>query len=176
MINNNKNQKRLVLILALVVMITVMTVGYAAFSTDLFINGTANINAEWLVRFNSITEQEMNGATTVGTPKISEDTTTATFEVNLAYPGASATYNIEVENAGSISAKLNSIDGVDTANATEPVGVVYEVSGVSENDILAVGDKKMVTVTVKWDANDTSVPTAKKKTATITLNYVQNTD
>ena len=173
---NNKNQKRLVLILALVVMITVMTVGYAAFSTDLFINGTANINAEWLVKFTSITEGDMIGATTVGTPSISTDTTTATFEVDLAYPGASATYNIVVENAGSIDAKLNSIDGVDAANSAEPTGVTFEVTGVQVNDTLASGTTQNVTVTVKWDANDTSVPTTTSKTATITLNYVQDTN
>lgn len=173
---NNKNQKRLVLILALVVMITVMTVGYAAFSTDLFISGTANITAEWLVKFTEIKEGTMVGAKTVGTPTISEDTTTATFEVDLAYPGASATYNIVVENAGSIDAKLNSIDGVDAANAAQPNGVTFAVTGVSEGDELASGAKKTVTVTVTWDADDTSVPTTTSKTATITLNYVQDTD
>lgn len=67
---------------------------------------------------------------------------------------------------------LESITGVDTANAANPTDITFDINA-NKNDILTSGSTKDYTVTVKWLETATSVPATKEKTATITLNYVQ---
>ena len=140
--------------------------------------GTANLTGNWNVEFTKISEGTLVGAQTKGIP--SYDATSATFEVDLAYPGASATYNIEVSNNGNIDAVLDSITGVDTANNTEPTEIKYTVTGVNVGDSLLASNKAVVTVKVEWVATTEEgktdvIPEKTTKTATITLNYVQKT-
>lgn len=162
-----------IIIGALLVAIVAMSIGYAALAQQLTINGTANISGTWDVEFTNITEGALTGATTKGIP--SYTATTATFEVDLAHPGASATYDITVENKGNIDAVLDSITGVDTANAAKPVEIQYSLTGISENDELSAGATKVVHVTVVWSADSDVIPEETTKTATITLNFVQKT-
>lgn len=159
----------------LLVAIVLMSVGYAALAQVLTINGTANIDASWDVEITGITEGTLKGATT---KTITSNATSATFNVDLAYPGATASYEVAIENKGSIDAVLESISGVDTANTALPTEVQYSVTGVKEGDELASGATTKAIVTVTWVAsadNSDTVPTQTSKTATINLNYVQNT-
>ena len=160
---------------ALLAAIVLMSVGYAALAQVLTINGTANIDASWDVEITGITEGTMTGATT---NTITSDATSATFNVDLAYPGATASYEISIENKGSIDAVLESITGVDAANSALPTEVQYTVTGVTEGDELASGATTKAVVIVTWVNSSTTtntVPTVTSKTATISLNYVQNT-
>lgn len=170
--------KRNIVIVALIVAIVGMSVGYAALAQQLVINGKSNINASWNIEFTDIAEKTMTGATTVG--EITATGTSASFEVDLQYPGATATYEITVENKGSIDATLESITGVDTANTTAPVEIQYAVTGMAANDSLDSQVSKKVLVTVTWVASTDpehpdTIPTTTTKTATINLNFVQKT-
>ena len=165
-------EKKNVLMIALLVAVVAMSVGYAALAQTLTINGTANISADWDVVITGIETVSTTGATLVDEPTFDE--TSATFEVNLAYPGATATFDVTVENKGTIDAILDSITGVDTANALDPKYITYEVTGVAANDELDSGKTATATVTVTWAASEETVPEdTVSKTATITLNYVQ---
>ncbi len=169
------DKKKNFIIGTLLAAIVLMSVGYAALAQVLTINGTANIDANWDVEITGITEGTLKGATT---KTISSNASSATFNVDLAYPGATATYEIDIENKGTINATLESITGVDAANSALPTEVQYTVTGVTEGDTLdsKATAKAIVTVTwVKSAANDDTVPTTTSKTATINLNYVQNT-
>lgn len=164
-----KNSKNLILLILLLVIVG-MAVGYAALSQALVINGTANISTEWKILFTNIEEGKFVGAETRTEP--SYTATTATFDVNLLYPGASAQYMITVANQGSINAKITGIDGIDTANAAAPKDITYTIDA-EENEQLAAGTMKTYVVTVAWNADATTIPETKTKTATITLNYEQ---
>ena len=185
---NDRNKKTFTII-ALAVAILLIGVGYAFLQQDLIINGTANIgDARWLVEITGITMDENNsqGASLVveeGVTNPSYDSTTATFNVDLEYPGAYAEFDITVENKGNIDAILNSITGVEDANKKDPVEIQYEVTGVTEKvttlDAGETNNTNNVTVKVTWvskgeDTEDT-IPETPSKTATITLNYIQNT-
>src|SRR5574344_1112129 len=128
------DKKKNLIIGGLLAAIVLMSVGYAALAQTLTINGTANIDATWDVQVTGITEGTLVGATTQTT---NFDTTSATFNVNLAYPGATATYNVAIENKGSIDAKLDSITGLTAANDALPEEIQYTVTGVTEGDELA---------------------------------------
>lgn len=168
------SSKKNILIGALLVAIIAMSIGYAAMAQQLTISGSANFSdASWSINFTTITldATKTKGATEVSAPSIVG--TTASFDVKLAYPGAKAVYNIEVENAGSIDAVLKTISGVTEANSAEPTGIKYTVDGIAANDTLDASQKKQFTVTVEWLDTDTIPTTNTSKTATIYLNYEQ---
>lgn len=165
----NKN----VLLVILLIAVMGMAVGYAALSQQLVINGTANITTEWDVHIKSITSSSNNsstGAKDKSTPSFTA--TSATFDVDLAYPGASASYIVTVENSGTINAMIDEVTGIESANTQEPTAIKYSINAVSKDELLA-GTEKEYVVTVKWDESATQIPNTKTKTATITLNYVQ---
>ena len=119
-----KLKKRDSIIIILAILILAIAVGYAALSQTLTINGTANITTDWKVIITQIaasSSNETNGATDKVTPTYTD--TTATFNVDLAYPGATASYVITVENQGNIDALLDSIEGVTEANSAEPTSL-----------------------------------------------------
>lgn len=170
-------KKKNVLIAGLLAVIVFMSVGYAALAQVLTINGTANIDASWDVEITNIELLSSTDAADHAGTSPSYTATSATFNVDLQKPGAVAIYNVTVENKGSIDAELESILGLDTANAAAPAEIVYTVNEVAAGDVLAAGDTQTVQVKVEWTkkADNTDViPTVKAKTATITLNYVQD--
>ena len=160
-----------ILIIILFLAVIGMAIGYAALSQLLTINGTANISANWDIKISNIAEGTLTGATSKTAATVSGDKLSATFDVNLERPGATATYIVTVENAGTINATLESITGIDAANSALPSGVTYSINAL-ENDTLNSGDSKDYTVTVKWEDTN-AIPETKTKSATITLNYVQ---
>lgn len=167
--STRKNSKNIILVILLLVVVG-MAVGYAALSQALVINGTANVSAEWKIIFTDIKEGKMSGAESKTSP--SYTSTTATFDVNLLYPGASAQYVITVANQGSINAKLTSVDGIDSVNKVTPTDIVYSIDA-KKDDVLSSGATKDYIVTVTWNADATEILETKSKTATITLNYEQ---
>lgn len=148
-----------------------MAVGYAALAQLLTINGTANITGNWDIKISNIAEESLTGAVSNKAAVVAGDKLSASFDVNLQYPGASATYIVTVQNAGTINATLESITGVDTANVAQPVEITYTIDA-KEKDTLNAGTTKDYRVTVTW-ADSNAIPEVKTKSATITLNYVQ---
>ena len=92
-------KQRNYIILGLCSILLVMAAGYAAFRTQLTINGTSNITSDWKVLITDIQSKTLSGAATdAETPSHTE--TTATFKTNLVSPGDSMQYDITVENRG----------------------------------------------------------------------------
>lgn len=168
--NMNRKTKNIVLIILLIAIIG-MTIGYAALAQLLTIKGTANITASWNVKISNIQEGTLTGAVSKTAAVVAGDKLSATFEVDLKYPGASASYIVTVENAGTINAMLESVNGIDSANASEPTDLVYSIDAKA-NDTLNSGTTKEYMVTVQWEDSD-QIPSTTTKSATITLNYVQ---
>lgn len=161
-------------IIAAVVLVGLASVAYAAFAQLLTINGTGTATPDWQVEITSITRSSATGATDkTGSPSF--NATAATFNVDLAYPGATATYDVKIENLGSVSAKLSSVTSLAALNAAAPTDITYTMSGVAPNDVLAPGSSVTVSVTVTWAASATTIASPASKSATIEFNYVQNT-
>lgn len=162
-----------ILVIALVV-VGLASVGYAAYTQTLAINGTGTANASWNVKITNIVRASATGVTDATAPSYTD--TSATFNANLAYPGATATYNVTVTNGGSIPAKLNSITDLTATNAAAPTYITYAVSGVTAGTTtLAAGATNTVQVTVTWDAaSNPDTSTGNSKSATINLGYVQD--
>ena len=149
-------------------------IGYAILSQQLDINGTAQITSNWKILFTSAEEKEMNNATT--TRKEITDLTTLTLDVNLTQPGASATYDVVVENQGDLDAVLSKIDGISESNSQDPKSIKVSVENIKTGDSLLAGEEKTFQVKVYWDENVDFSETNMQKEIEITLTYEQSDD
>lgn len=135
-----KNQR--VIVTAIVIaLLLLISIGYAAISTTLKINGTANIAAtSWNVYFENI--QETGGNVTPTTePTINETETGVTWAVNMEKPGDFYEFTVDVKNAGTLNAKIAE-NGIKNTELTETQkGVAnYTVTYLDGTEI-AEGDK-----------------------------------
>ena len=109
-----------IVVIALAVTVVFMSIGFAAFTQQLNINGTATVEpASWEVKFDTTNTAATlaQGSVTPTTNTISD--TAYTFAFTLAKPGDFFEADLTVVNAGTINAVLNSIrmSGVDSNNS-----------------------------------------------------------
>ena len=97
--------------------------------------------------------------------------TTATFKTNLYLPGDSITYDVTVENQGSIDAVLKTIQKSDSNNNA----IIFETSGIQEGEVLKASESTKFSVTVSYNASTTSQPSNMTSNLEVTLNYEQAT-
>ena len=175
-----KRSKKNYLIIALIVLLLALAIGYAAFSSTLTINGTATGTGTWDIHFKQAgtflkADGTSDGNAHNGTAPITTTTTTndtMTVSVDLAYPGDGVLLEVQVENSGTIPAKLTSfnITGTD-----ENFSVTKAAAGPAVDETLAAnGGTCTARFLIKWNA-DSTVASLGTKTFTITYNYAQDT-
>ncbi len=162
-------RQRNYIILGLCSILLIMAAGYAAFRSQLTINGTSNISSEWKVLITDIQSSVLAGAAT-DAEEPSHTETTATFKTNLVSPGDSMQYDITVENQGDIDAVLESID----VKTSENEAILFETSGIKRGDKLLPEESDVLTVVVTYNPEVTNQPDNLNSEVTVTLNYVQD--
>ena len=167
---SRKRHNKNVILMGLIVFSLIMAIGYSALSSNLRISGSSNIIGDFKVVFTDIQEGTMSGATS-GTYEITAPTT-ATFRIALEKPGSSGEYLIKVENQSKFEAIVDSISGLDEANATEPTDIKFSVEDLNEGDTLKPGETKVFKVKVVWDSSATEIP-ENSKSLTLSVNYRQ---
>lgn len=180
-----ENKKTLYSFIALSLVLSVIgiSVGFAAMSTELNLNGAASVvPATWKIKFNNLSSPTITGAATVVTaPTITSDTHIGNYEVQLSKPGDQVVYTFDVQNTGLIDAELSTytfaaptITGTGTAaNADETTvrnNLVYTLtyadgSAINTNDVLNHGATASLKLTVGYNATATALPA---NTVTIT--------
>ena len=95
--------------------------------------------------------------------------TTATFGTTLQSPGDSITYDITIENLGTIDAVLKTITKTDTSNSA----ILFETSGVFEGDELKSHETAKMQVTVTYNPSVTSQPSDLSSDLKVELGYEQ---
>ncbi|MBR3199182.1 MAG: hypothetical protein IKG27_04120 [Bacilli bacterium] len=177
-----------ILIGVLLGLVLIMAVGYAAFASNLTINGTSNISTSWNVHIKTITPSAIasgtyanNETTYTSAGSIKHeviDAYTAEFSAILLSPSESVTYTVVVENTGTIDATLNGITFSDsTMGQNNPTdAILYTYSGIAiGDDLLANGGTDSFTVIATYNPAITTQPTLAQltKDVTMVLNYVQ---
>ena len=170
-----KNNSKKVILGAVVLLIMLISVGFAELRTTLNINGTATAKGNtWNVHFINVANKK--GVTAKAEPTISG--TTLTYSVDLVKPGDYYEFTVDVENTGSIAAKLSAAPTI-TGNSDYITHTVTYADGtaISANDELAATNgKKTVKVRVEYNSTLTqaTLPTTDQATTfTVALNYVQ---
>ena len=166
----NSTQRNYIII-GLCAILVIMGVGYAyaAFSSQLKITGTSNIDSTWDVQITDIQSEVVSGSPT-NEIEPTHDILSATFHTKLYKPNDTMKYDITVSNLGSLDAKLDKINVPENASSA----ISYEVTGIKEGDLLKSNETALLTVTVKY--NDvTSQPSQEELNINfnITLEYSQ---
>ena len=162
----NRTQRNYI-IAGLCMILVIMGVGYAAFSSQLRISGTSNITSNWSVKITDIQSKVVNGTPANASDPTHTDTT-ATFRTTLTSPGDTMQYDVTVSNEGDIDAKL---DKITVPESTNPA-IGFEVTGIEEGSLLEAKQTAILTVTVKY--NDvTEQPTDLTADLEVTLDYSQ---
>lgn len=164
--------------LALVLSVVGISIGFAAMSTDLTINGSAEVvPASWDIKFKDLSSPTIAGDAEVTTaPTITSDTHIGNYAVKLTKPGDSVTYTFKVANDGTIDAKLTdfikatpTFTGTGaTASADATIvqnNFVYTVTYsddtaiTKDTDELDAESYKTVKLVVGYKADATELPT-----------------
>lgn len=189
---------KVIALIAMLVAIVGVSIGFAAMSTQLNIAGTAEMNpATWSIKFENLSAASVTGAATeVTAPTINGTSTTiGTYAVNLTKPGDSVKYIFDIKNAGTMNAILSSFTKSATptcvgtgANAIADAALVcanlvyslkYTVAPgdpITQNDTLTAGQARQAELLISYPSSVTVLPDA-KVTITglgITLVYTQN--
>ncbi len=133
---------KVLMIAAICISVVALGVGFAAFSTNLTINGTGKVTASsWKVKFQNLVEVSKTGtATEVTAPTINtNDTNIGDYDVTFTTPGDSISYTFDVKNAGTFDAELTSI--------TIPTPTCTGTGATAEADATKVCDNLTYTLT-----------------------------
>ena len=158
------------IIMGLCAILLIMGIGYAAFQSQLKISGTSNIATNFLVKITGIEVSSKSGGAADKPEVTTYNDTSATFGTTLQTPGDSITYDITIENKGTIDAVLKTISKTDASNSA----ILFETSGVNEGDPLNVGEIATMQVTVTYNPSVESQPTDLDSTLKVDLTYEQS--
>ncbi|MBR3199173.1 MAG: hypothetical protein IKG27_04075 [Bacilli bacterium] len=162
-------KKSYVIIFVLIGIVCLLAIGFAAFSTNLKINGTASIDTSWDVEIINIESKNKIGDASDTNPPVYTKTS-ATFKTTLVSPGDSMTYDVTVKNSGTVDAKVDKITLTDSNNPA----IIFQTSGIAEGDVLTAGSSDVFTVIVSYNNAVTMQPSVLNASLTVKLDYVQN--
>ena len=171
-----KDSKNLVIGI-LCAVLCVLAVAYASFTRNLDINGVAEIQSKWDIRFTSIT-CSTSGSAVDNSSKITDASgLTATVNFTLVAPGDFAYCDLTVANNGTLPATYKGVSfGALTPQELAASPIIVTFTGPSSS-LLSANASHVVRVNASYDSNfkveelSSAVTT---KTATITLNYQQD--
>ena len=188
----SERDKRNYLIIALCAILVVMGVGYAAFSSLLTINGTANISNSWCVGFDNTKTNEMEvtkgvstGENPTGTMTYSGTACGSTLQPNSSLnahfyqPGDQIEYTLTITNKSTVTAAIKSIlvDGESvTSNTTKKKGNITYVVEMPADTTLAANTSTTMKVIAKFQ-NETAVTgnvNGETKTIEVKINTEQD--
>ena len=191
---NNKVQNILLGVLA--VGLIGITVAYATLSQQLKINGTAKVaSAKWDVHFANMSTGAKTGYAEIATTgKLTASGTTVSGNFGtLKAPGDSITYTFDVTNAGSINAKITSINPTTPGKTCAPAttvgsssvattvcnGITYTVQytvggkNLSVGDTLTAGETKQITMKIAKTDNTLASEDVTVTATPMTITYSQ---
>jgi len=181
-------KKKSFIIPILVIIATVLAIGYAYLTTTLSINGITDIDRNsWDVYFDNVqvTDGSVSGAQEIEAPTITSDTEVE-FHVNLKKPGDFYEFTIEARNDGTIDAMIGlydkRLDGSSIDSLPPYLGymITYEDgTDIEENHLLAHESLETYRVLVEFkdDILPRNLPTtAQSLELSFEVNYIQATD
>ena len=168
----SERDKRNYLIIALCAILVVMGVGYAAFSSLLTINGTANISNSWCVGFDNTKTDTMEptkgvstGENPTGTMTYSGTACGSTLQPNSSLnahfyqPGDQIEYTLTITNKSTVTAAIKSIlvdNESVTSNTTKTKGNITYVVEMPADTTLDVNESTTMKVIARFQ-NETDV-------------------
>lgn len=178
--NNNGKEMKILVVAALIISIVAIGIGFAAFSENLTINGSASVQTStWKVKFSELGTATLTGTASEVTKPTLSDTTIETYNATFKTPGDSVSYKIKVSNTGSYNAKIT------TATISVPSCTGKAGEATADADATKVCDK--LTYTLVYDTDDTqsagqavavgdTLKAGETRPMVLTLKYAEFTD
>lgn len=167
-----EKKNNFLLIIGLLLVVAIISVGYATLSAQLTVNGGASLGgATWRVYFSddpsdiNIVSAETN-VTATTPPQVNTAQNQITWEVNIPNPGDKYEFTFKVVNEGSIDAVLAS-KTLPTITDTDIIFFIKEVDPDTGNygDVtwdgltLGAGTERTFVVHIEYDRNNASATT-----------------
>lgn len=157
-------------IVALVVAIVGLSVGFASLSSVLNISGTGRVqSSSWDIHFANLQDADKSTGTREITPPTASGTDLRTYDVTFSQPGDYISYTFDIVNGGSYDAKISEVnlptptcEGTGATATTDAANVCKYLSYT-----LTYNDQAKTPLAV----NDTLTVEDTKKTAVLTLRY-----
>ena len=188
----SERDKRTYLIIALCAILVVMGVGYAAFSSMLTINGTANISNSWCVGFDNtktndlqITKWLSTGTQPTGSMSYSGTACgtnlvpTSSLVAHFYQPGDQIEYTLTITNKSTVTAAIKSIlvdNESVTQNTTKNKDNITYIVEMPESTTLAPNASTTMKVIAKFQ-NETPVTgnvNGETKTLSVSIDVEQD--
>ena len=163
-----KNKKYFIIFILLLA-ISIMSIVYASFTSNIKIMGTATINSEWNVKVTDIKVLEASQGVNTGSPTFTN--TEVNFNTGLVKPGDEVKYQVTIANQGNINAKLDNVLFMSN-EPEEECPILFETSELAKT--LDVGEETSFTITIKYKDNVTGMPEITTKSITGFISYVQS--
>ncbi|MBR2708564.1 MAG: hypothetical protein IKE90_03945 [Bacilli bacterium] len=188
----SKQDQRNYIIIGLCMILVVMGVGYAAFSSLLTINGTANISNSWCVGFDQTKTNTYTasagiegGVVPTGTMEYSGTACetnyvpNASLTANFKQPGDEIEYTLTIKNKSSVTADIKSItvgENSLTTDTTITRGNVQFIIHMPESSTLASNTETTMKVVAKFqNTTDITGPyTGETQTISVGINVEQD--
>jgi conserved repeat domain len=159
---------RTVAVIALCLSVLGLSIGFAALSQTLLVNGTGTVKGNtWDIKFTDLSTPTLvngglRGSAAIETAASISTGTTMTFDVSFVLPGDRVIYDFKVTNSGTIPAKITNVllSGVSEALAKD-VNYYFTYAGgtaLAIGDTLAAGESKDLKLTVEFDQDADSLP------------------
>ncbi len=150
-----KSKKRNYVIIALLVVLLFLAVGYAAFSQNLTLSGSVAGTGTWDIHWGTAAvnpaSYSANGV------QISSDGLTVTVnDLKLGYPGDACTIDLTIVNEGTLDAKLTSLEVQNTDGTAYANDNIKITTPNIAGETLAAGKTCELKVAVAWDENSTA--------------------
>lgn len=183
---NSKHKN--VLIGALIAVVLVMAVGYAAFAQQLTINGSAEITSTWDVKYDSTktsgagvvdaTAGFGGGQTPTGTISYDNDDHNANIQATLYQPGDTVVFTLTIKNNGTIPATIGnptvSMDQDEDSSAlVARKGNIQFTVTPADTKTLNQNDTVTMTVKAEFLSSAETVGTATSASITVNMNASQ---
>ena len=179
----SERDKRTYLIIALCAILVVMGVGYAAFSSLLTINGTANISNSWCVGFDNtkidtmeVTKGVSTGENPTGTMTYSGTACGSTLQPNSSLnahfyqPGDQIEYTLTITNKSTVTAAIKSIlvdNESVTSNTTKKKNNITYIVEMPAKTTLDVNESTTMKIIAKFQNETVVTENVKGQTETI---------
>lgn len=169
----------------IIILILLISIGFAYLSQTLNINGAANIfGNSWKVIWDDTSINVVNGSVSSTTPTVDENKTTVTYNATLNNPGDYYEFSIDAYNQGTLDAMINLVTITYKENDTEitlPEGIKHTISyadgtEIAKKDLLKAGEKQKYYINIEYDRNvseSTVISTNRTISVTLKIDYEQ---
>ena len=168
--------KRNILIISLLVIVFTMSVGFALLSSNLKVVATGEVSGNWKVKFKSgsLEQKTITDGVKNVTAEIDSNNLELTLTADFEKPGDKLSYQVAIENLGSINAYLKNVDIEGKTDNTDAIKFSYEIKNNTKDTTYTKGSMTGTTKNIETNLiNNASL--SKMNESIIDYNYLDIT-